>query len=146
MNFCGYFKQPCLCTSVVGCSVRREFSGSRRELFPKSGARVEPGPEGHSHRTTALCCCLASKRLACIWWGLSAVQRTVWPVRNVVPTTAPIYPHKFSSKLTILTQARLCGGSHPPLCKGFFYHAMQNPHWINALPSIVTIHTCINPI
>ena len=34
------------------------------------------------------------------------MQRTVWPVRNVVPTTAPIYPHKFPSKLTILTQAR----------------------------------------
>ena len=33
-------------------------------------------------------------------------ERTVWPVRNVVPTTAPIYPHKFPSKLTILTQAR----------------------------------------
>ena len=48
-----------VCISVVGCSVRREFSGSRRELFPKSGARVESGPEGHSHRTTALCPCAA---------------------------------------------------------------------------------------
>ena len=53
----------------------------------------------------------------------TSVHRTVWPVRNVVPTTAPIYPHKFPSKLTILTQAR-----PTTTLKQFFSSSVQKPH------------------
>ena len=90
------------------------FLGVVGNYFPKAGAELSRGPEGHSHCTTTLCALLLlllclnsvqSRRPGCTC--ALHYERTVWPVRNVVPTTAPIYPrHKFPSKLTILTQAR----------------------------------------
>ena len=109
------------------------FLGVVGNYFPKAGPELSRGPAGHSHRTTTLlpsCAALSNTfhnlnkyilrleqrvtaTLCCsiqtLYGGAGValgVQRTVWPVRNVVPTTAPIYPHKFPSKLTILTQAR----------------------------------------